>query len=98
PLSLSYLAFCYGILGNKEKALTVIEQIELFHQQHPELMKYEDLGFAWWGIGDHDKGFDYLFKAIEKKEEMLAYMINSPLYFGLHDDPRFEEVKRKMNL
>lgn len=98
PLSLSYLAFCYGILGNKEKALTYIHQIESFQQLHPELLKYSDLCFAWWGIGDHDRAFGYMFKAIEKREEMMGYMINSPLYFELHEDPRFGEVKRRMNL
>jgi TolB-like protein len=98
PLSLSYLAFCYGTLGNKEEALSIVAQIESFHQLHPELMQNEDLCFAWWGIGDHDKAFGYLFKAIDKKEAMTGYMVNSPLYIGLHEDPRFQEVKRKMNL
>ena len=98
PLSLSYLAYCSGKLGEKAQALSYINQIETFQQLHPELQKDGDLAFAWWGIGDHDKAFGYLFKAIDKKEEMLCYMINSPLYVGLHDQPRFKDVKRKMNL
>ena len=92
------MAYCYGVLGNKEQALVYIKQIETFQQLHPELLKDGDLAFAWWGIGDQDKSFGYLFKAIEKKEEMLCYMINSPLYVGLHEHPRFAEVKKKMNL
>jgi tetratricopeptide (TPR) repeat protein len=105
-LSLSYLAFVYGILGKTEEALDYLRQIEDFQQAHPELLKYSDLCFSWWGIGDHDKAFENLLKAIEKREEMLGYMVNSPLYViglhgpgtGLHDDPRFQEVKKKMNL
>lgn len=98
PLSLSYLAYCYGILDRKEEAGSYIKQIESFHQLQPGLVKYGDLSFAWWGTGDHEKAFDYMFKAIEKKEQMMSFMINSPLYIGLHDDPRFEEVKKRMNL
>jgi tetratricopeptide (TPR) repeat protein len=98
PLCLSYLSYCYGVMGKREKALDYVQQIEAFHEMHPELLKNDNLAFAWWGIGDRDKAFTYLFKAIEKKDEMLCYMINSPLYIGLHEDPRFEEVKKKMNL
>ncbi|HJW29296.1 MAG TPA: hypothetical protein VJ508_08575, partial [Saprospiraceae bacterium] len=98
PLSLCYIAYTYGLLGKKEDAMEVIRQIESFQQQHPALLKYEDLSFAWWGIGDRDKAFGYMFNAISRKEEMMGYMINSPLYFGLHDDPRFAEVKRQMQL
>lgn len=97
-LSLSYLAYCYGVLGNKVQALSFIKQIESFQQLHPELLKDGDLAFGWWGIGDLDQSFLHLFKAIEKKEEMLCYMINSPLYTGLHDHPRFAEVRTKMSL
>jgi len=97
-LSLSYLAYVYGILGKKEEAIAYVRKIEAYQQQQPELLKNSDLCFAWWGIGDRDLAFDYMFKAIEKREEMMGYMINSPLYVGLHDDPRFAEVKKAMNL
>jgi adenylate cyclase len=98
PLSLSYLAFCYGILNKKEEAISYIHQIESFHQLQPDLVKNVDLSFSWWGIGDREKSFKYMFKAIENKDQMMSFMINSPLFIGLHDDTRFTEVKKKMNL
>lgn len=98
PLTLSYLTYCYGILNKKEQALLTLKQLEAYHQSHPELIKNGDLSFAWWGMGDRDKAFTYLFKGIDQKEEMLSFMVNSPLYVGLHEDPRFEQVKKKMNL
>ena len=98
PLTLSYIAYCYGVLGKKEQALLTLKQLESFHQLHPELLKNGDLGFAWWGMGDRGKAFNYLFKGIDQKEGMLSFMVNSPLYVGLHEDPRFKEVKKKMNL
>ena len=98
PLTLSYIAYCYGVLGKKEQALLTLKQLESFHQLHPELLKNGDLGFAWWGMGDREIAFNYLFKGIDQKEGMLSFMVNSPLYVGLHEDPRFEEVKKKMNL
>ncbi len=98
PLTLSYLAYCYGILNKKEQALLTIKQLEAYHESHPELIRNGDLSFAWWGIGDRDRAFDYLFKGIDQKEGMISFMVNSPLYVGLHEDPRFEVVKKKMNL
>jgi len=97
-MSMSYLAYIYGVMGRKEEAVAMIHQIEAFQQLHPELLKNSDLCFAWWGIGNHDLAIEYMFKAIDKREEMMGYMVNSPLYVGLHDDPRFGEVKKRMNL
>jgi TolB-like protein/class 3 adenylate cyclase len=97
-LSISYLAYCYGMLNRKTESMLEIKLLEDFQIAHPELAKNEDLALAWCGMGDFDKTFEFLFKAAEKKEEMLCYMIHSPVYASIRPDPRFIEVKKKMNL
>lgn len=97
-LAISYLAYCYGKLNRKEEAMEVVKQLEDFHLQHPELAKYQDLCLAWYGIGHFEKAFEYLFKSIEQQEEMISYMINSPVYAALRNDPRYALSKKKMNL
>ena len=78
--------------------MEVVKQLEDFHLQHPELAKYQDLCLAWYGIGNFEKAFEYLFKSIEQQEEMISYMINSPVYAALRNDPRYALSKKKMNL
>lgn len=98
PLTLSYLAYCYGRLGRKEEALSIVSKLELYNEQHPELCKNEHLLLSWCGIGDLDHAFEYLEKAVDLKEEVIAFMINSPVYESMHQDPRFTAIKSKMNL
>ena len=98
PLALSYVAYCNGKLGKKEAAQAIINQLEDFHRLHPELAKYADLCLAWFGLGDMDKVFDNLSKSVERHEEMISYMVNSPVYEGLKNDVRFNDIKKKMNL
>lgn len=97
-LSLSYLVYGTGKLGKKEEAAGLMKQLEEFQHLHPEVAKYSDLCLAWHGIGDNEKCFEYLFKSIDKREEMIPYMISSPVYEGLRSDPRYGEAKKKMNL
>lgn len=97
-LTNSYLAYCCGRLNQKDEARKYINKIETFHQQHPELIKYGDLCLAWCGIGELNKSYEYLFKAVDQKEEMICYMIHSPVYEALHVDPRYGEILGKMSL
>jgi len=98
PLTLSYIAYSYGKLSKKKEALSYIEQIEKYHKDHPDLNQNESFLLSWSGVGDYDKAFSYLFKAIENKEGVISFMINSPVHRGLQKDPRFSEVRKKMNL
>jgi TolB-like protein/class 3 adenylate cyclase len=97
-LTNSYLAFCHGRLNQKEEALKYIGKIEAFHRQHPELIKYSDLCLAWCGTNELNKSLDYMHKAVEQKEEMMCYMIHSPVYEALYADPRYHEIKKIMKL
>ena len=46
-------------------------------------------------LGEYDEAFDLLEKAIEKKEDELAFLRISPAFEPLHDDPRYEDILRR---
>ena len=94
PLTLSYVAYGYGKLLKNEEALSAIKQIEKFHEEHPEFHKNENLFLSWSGLGDYDKAFGYLLNAIENKEGVISFMMNSPIHRELQKDPRFLEIKK----
>lgn len=47
--------------------------------------------------GDKDKAIDWLEKAFEGRDPSLVFLLY-PNYDILRDDPRFQEIARKMNL
>lgn len=95
---LAYLAYGYGKLNRKAEAMAALKLLEDFQLAHPELANQEDLALAWFGIGDMDQAFHHLFKAIDRHEAMISFIINSPAYADLRNDARFAEAKKKMNL
>jgi hypothetical protein len=96
PMTTSYMAYTMGRLGRMEEAIAFIDKLVAFRDAHPELGKFEDAAVAWWGIGDHDRAFEFLFKSIEQKEELVMFLINSPIFNNIKSDPRYFEARKKM--
>jgi hypothetical protein len=57
----------------------------------------QDLAMISWAMGDKDKAFHHFFRALDKKIP-VSYGLYSPIYKGIADDPRFYEIKKRMNL
>ena len=51
---------------------------------------------AW--CGDTDQAFELLDQALEEKSPELLYIRSSVVFDKLHDDPRFDELMRKLGL
>jgi hypothetical protein len=51
------------------------------------------------GLGDKDAAFDWLNRAYDDRSYLLAVYLNTdPRLDTLRSDPRFHELRRKMNL
>ena len=77
------LAFLYGWFGEREKALSMIE--ELIPKVGP------DISDCYAVLGDRDEFFNWIDKAISAKRLMVAYLRSSPFYDKVREDPRFPE-------
>ena len=49
-------------------------------------------------IGDKEQAFEYLNKAIEKRHGQMVMLNVEPSFDSLHDDPRFDELVRRVEL
>jgi hypothetical protein len=50
------------------------------------------------GLGDKDAAFASLEKAIDERSAKLIWLNADPVYDGLHSDPRFTELIRRIGL
>jgi hypothetical protein len=49
-------------------------------------------------LGDHDAAFTSLFRALDERDSWLLFIKSDPIFEGLHRDPRWAAVLRRMNL
>ncbi|MBA3711402.1 MAG: protein kinase [Pyrinomonadaceae bacterium] len=49
-------------------------------------------------IGNKDKAFEYLEKSYQRRELWMSYLLVDPLVDPLRDDPRFDELVRRVGL
>ena len=52
--------------------------------------------YAW--LGEKDLAIEWLTKAIDERYHGVAFTNVSPAYDPLRDDPRFQDLLRRMNL
>ena len=90
--------FAYGKLGMKEKVMEVIQKLEQRQAEEPGAVLDADLAAAWFSIGNYDKTFYYLNQTIDKRMGPVSYFLEYPAYRGIKDDPRYEELKKRMNV
>jgi serine/threonine protein kinase/tetratricopeptide (TPR) repeat protein len=53
---------------------------------------------AYFGVGDRDRGFEQLEKTYRERHGILVYINVEPVFDDVRDDPRFEDLLRRMGL
>jgi serine/threonine-protein kinase len=92
PLTLAYV---YAGLGEKNQALAWVDNLK-------EAAKHKrdtPLTFAeiYAVLGEKDQALVWLEKAFEQRRPLLAWLKASRLWDPLRDDPRFQDLLRRMN-
>jgi TolB-like protein/tetratricopeptide (TPR) repeat protein len=95
---LSPLGCAYANLGETEKALDCIRRIEQRQVEEPGLVLDADLAMIWLSLGERDKAFHHLFQCVEKRMGPVAIIIDHPMFRVPRDDPRYRQLKEKLNL
>lgn len=75
--------------GHTNQARELLEHVP---PQNPQLAEV----FA--ALGDHDAAFTSLFRALDERDSWLPFIKSDPNFDGLHRDPRWAAVLRRMNL
>ena len=56
------------------------------------------LGSLYARLGEKDKAFESLNKALDRRNIRLTYFVADPRYDSLRSDPRYEEILRRVGL
>jgi adenylate cyclase len=90
--------FAYAKLNRTKDALEVIRKMEQRQQEEPGAVLDADIAGVWFALGDYDKTFYHLNQCIDKRMGPVSYFLEYPLYRDLKKDPRFEALKKRMNV
>jgi serine/threonine protein kinase/Tfp pilus assembly protein PilF len=96
PTVLDLLGFAYAQSGRTQEAQKLFEYLQGIAQK--TYVPSESFARIIFGLGDIDKGFDWLEKAVEERDALIFALNVTPIYDLLRSHPRFHALLRKMNL
>jgi serine/threonine protein kinase/tetratricopeptide (TPR) repeat protein len=96
PLALGLLGAAYARAGRLDDARKLLEELHELAQK----TYVPPLSFAviYPALGEIDKGFEWLEKAIDEREAILLHFHIDPSFDELRSHPRYPALLRKMNL
>jgi TolB-like protein/Tfp pilus assembly protein PilF len=93
PSNQRLLAYAYGRSGQRQKALSLINE---FRERWPD--EPASIALAYVGLGQREQAFRWLDQAVEERDGTLTFLIFDPLLDPLRSDPRFSRVLSRMGL
>jgi TolB-like protein/DNA-binding winged helix-turn-helix (wHTH) protein/Tfp pilus assembly protein PilF len=92
PRSDEFLAYLYGVTGQRSKALRVIEDMKRRPYMDPIF-----LVIAYAGVGDRDNAMRLLSKGYAERSPQMPFLKVEPFFDPLRADTRFQDLLRRMN-
>ena len=90
------LGYAYGRLGRREEAMKLIDELQQLIPQG--LDPYLNIAMIHAGLGDEQKVFQLLDKAIEIRSGYLLNIKVNRAFDALHSNPRFISLVKKIGL
>jgi tetratricopeptide (TPR) repeat protein len=90
----SALGLTYALAGRQDEALNVLAELGEEYQQKNAWGVAE----IYAALGEKDEAFRCLELGYENRHNWIPWMRWNPNYEPLHDDPRFGDLLRRMNL
>jgi serine/threonine protein kinase/Tfp pilus assembly protein PilF len=96
PLMRAALAHTLAAAGRTEEAFHILDDLTKLAQQRYVAPYF--LAGIHIGLGENDRAIEYLEKSYEEHSNWLIYLHLDPSMDGLRDDPRFQELLRRVGL
>jgi adenylate cyclase len=90
------LAHTLGTAGRRVEAGQVLD--DLTRQAKQKYVAPYFFAGIHVGLGENDRALEYLEKAYEEHSNWLIYLHIDPSVDGLRDDPRFQDLLRRVGL
>lgn len=96
PWGWAWKAAVYGRAGNSEEALRALARLEQISASQP--YQTATLLIAYSGMGEKEKVIDLLQKAYTEHSNAVVQVKVDPMYDGVRNDPRFQDLLRRVGL
>jgi predicted Zn-dependent protease len=94
PGLVGLLATAYARTGRRADALRLIT--ELNHRREKSYIPAEAFVFPFMALGDREQAFASLERSFQEKSTLFQYLKTHPLLDPLRDDPRFNDLLRRV--
>ncbi|HEX3100249.1 MAG TPA: tetratricopeptide repeat protein, partial [Pyrinomonadaceae bacterium] len=92
---LSDLGYGYGVTGKRAEAIAIAKELEGKYARKESSGRY--VAGVYAGLGDKDKAFEWLEKALQTREDLAFIRWYMP-YESLRDDSRYKDLLKRMGL
>src|ERR1039457_2869544 len=96
PLMRAALAHTFGTAGRTEEAFQILDELTKLAKTK-YVAPYFFAGIHI-GLGENDRAIEYLEKSYEEHSHWLIYLRIDPSMDGLRDNPRFQDLLRRVGL
>jgi TolB-like protein/Tfp pilus assembly protein PilF len=96
PLALSTLARNEALAGRPEPARRIVAELETASRS--AWVPPTALAHPLFALGEADRGFAWLQKAVDEKDQTLLIFNVSPYYAPYRADPRYQHILRQLGL
>jgi serine/threonine protein kinase/tetratricopeptide (TPR) repeat protein len=93
---LAALGHAYGVAGHRDKALAVVADLQT--RARGRYVSALDIATVYLGLGDTDATFEWLERAFQTRASALVYLAVDPRYDVVREDPRFQDLVRRVGL
>jgi TolB-like protein/DNA-binding winged helix-turn-helix (wHTH) protein/Flp pilus assembly protein TadD len=83
------VALAYALSGRRREALQILSTSRFIPS---------NTAMVYVALGEKDKAFDVLERAIERPDVLMLYLKCEPGFDSLHSDPRWEPLIRRLNI
>ena len=94
----AWLGYAYALAGNKAEALKIVDRLLQLRGKKPSAPY--NLAIFYMGLGDKERSLAFLKEAVDAHAIgiFLDPVNKSPIFDGLHSDPRFQDLLRRMGI
>lgn len=89
------LGFAYAKIGQPEKALKIIKDLDLFAKSY--YVPSQEKGIIYTGLRDYKKAFENLNKSCEERFSTLPALLRDPIIGEIEKDERFARIQKCIN-
>jgi len=94
--NLGYLGFAHARAGNRDEALNALDEIRQLASQVYVSPYY--IAIIYVGLGESDKAFHWLDKAIEERTSHMIELKTDPKLDAIRSDSRFQDLMARVGL